>query len=75
MKGTVKFFKEKAGWGFITPDNPAKRDIFVHHTGILMSGYRFLERGDAVEFETVNTDKGPIAYDVTVIKHGEPGKD
>lgn len=49
MKGTVKFFDEKKGWGFITDEN--KNDVFVHYSNIQMEGRKSLNQNDVVEFE------------------------
>jgi CspA family cold shock protein len=67
--GTVKFFSEQLGYGFIqTPmDSPIRQDIFVHHTSIVMDGYRTLEKDQQVEFEVGQEEKGPIARKVVVI--------
>ncbi len=66
-KGTVKWFNAQKGYGFILDEN-GKDDIFVHHTGINMEGFRNLEEGAAVEFDTVEGAKGLQAVNVTVIK-------
>ena len=50
MKGTVKFFNRSKGWGFIT-DAENDKEIFFHQTSIQMSGYRFLDEGDLVDYE------------------------
>lgn len=62
-KGVVKWFNDAKGFGFITPDEGGK-DVFVHHTGIQMEGFRKLEEGQKVEFEAVSTDKGVQASNV-----------
>lgn len=49
MKGTVKFFSNTKGWGFITCEDG--KDVFVHYTGILMEGRKILNQNDVVEFE------------------------
>lgn len=49
MRGTVKFFNAQKGWGFIWYSKG--RDVFVHHTNILMDGFRTLDEGDIVDFE------------------------
>ena len=49
MKGTVKFFSNTKGWGFITCEDG--KDVFVHYTGILMEGRKSLNQNDVVEFE------------------------
>ena len=66
-KGTVKWFNAQKGYGFILDEN-GKDDIFVHHTGINMEGFRNLEEGAAVEFDIVEGAKGLQAVNVTVIK-------
>jgi cold shock protein len=64
--GTVEFFKEDKGFGFIRPDNSDK-DVFVHHSSIEGEGFRTLKRGDRVEFEIVESPKGPRAESVAKI--------
>ena len=61
--GTVKWFNEKKGFGFITDDG-GETDIFVHFTQIEGDGYRKLAEGDTVEFEIVQGEKGPKAAKV-----------
>jgi CspA family cold shock protein len=61
--GTVKWFSSEKGFGFITPDDGTK-DLFVHHTGIESDGYRTLDEGAKVEFDTEAGDKGPKAVNV-----------
>lgn len=61
-KGTVKFFNESKGYGFITPDDGGK-DVFVHINGC----YSDLYKDDRVEFETEEGKKGPSAVNVRVI--------
>ncbi len=63
MKGTVKWFNEQKGFGFITPEDGSK-DLFVHHTGILIEGFKTLSENQKVEFDTVQSDKGPKAINV-----------
>ncbi len=63
--GTVKWFNATKGYGFITPDGG--RDVFVHYSGIRGEGYRSLEEGQRVEFEVVDTPKGPQAQEVVVL--------
>ena len=63
--GTVKWFNATKGYGFITPDQGS--DVFVHYSGIRGTGYRSLEEGQRVEFEVVDSPKGPQAQDVVVI--------
>lgn len=66
MKGTVKWFNAEKGYGFITPEDGSK-DVFVHHSGILMDGYKTLNENQQVEFDTVPSDKGPKAANVRAI--------
>lgn len=62
--GTVKWFNDAKGFGFITPENGGK-DCFVHHTAIKADGFRTLAEGDKVEFDLVQGAKGPAAENVT----------
>jgi CspA family cold shock protein len=64
--GTVKWFNDAKGYGFITPDGGGE-DLFVHHTGIAGSGYKSLAEGAKVEFESIQGAKGPQATNVTPI--------
>ncbi len=66
MKGTVKWFNDAKGFGFITPDDGSK-DVFVHQTAIASGGFRSLSEGDKVEFQTEQGPKGPQAKDVKKI--------
>jgi cold shock protein len=50
-KGTVKWFSEEKGYGFIKPDDDGEEDIFVHYTGIKGEGYRSLKEGEKVSYE------------------------
>jgi CspA family cold shock protein len=61
--GTVKWFNDDKGFGFITPDEGGK-DLFVHHTGINSQGFRSLSEGARVSFEAEAGDKGPKAVNV-----------
>ncbi len=63
MKGTVKWFNEQKGFGFITPEDGSK-DLFVHHSSIQMEGYKTLTENQQVEFDSVQSDKGPKAANV-----------
>ena len=64
--GTVKWFSNEKGYGFITPDDGGQ-DLFVHHTDIAGSGFKTLAEGAKVEFEVTQSQKGPQATDVHVI--------
>jgi CspA family cold shock protein len=61
--GTVKWFNEKKGYGFITQDGG--NDVFVHYSAIKMDGFKTLIEGDKVNFEVTNGPKGPQASNVT----------
>jgi CspA family cold shock protein len=61
--GTVKWFNDAKGYGFITPDGGGK-DVFVHHTAIQMEGFRSLAEGQKVEYEVTEGPKGPQAANV-----------
>jgi CspA family cold shock protein len=61
--GTVKWFSDQKGYGFITPDDGAK-DLFVHHSNILGEGFKTLQDGQKVEYETRQGQKGPEATQV-----------
>ena len=66
MRGTVKFFSTQKGWGFIF--YPKGRDIFVHHSNIIMDGFRTLDEGDIVDFEIgTGNDGRDQAVNVTPI--------
>ena len=62
-KGTVKWFNDQKGFGFISLEDGSK-DVFVHHTAIGGSGFKSLSEGQAVEFEIVDGQKGPAASNV-----------
>jgi cold shock protein len=61
--GTVKWFSDPKGYGFITPDEGGK-DVFVHHSNIVGGGYKSLAEGSKVVFEQREGAKGIEAYDV-----------
>jgi cold shock protein len=64
--GTVKWFSDDKGFGFITPDEPGK-DLFVRHSGITAEGYRSLPEGARVSYESEAGEKGPKAVNVKVV--------
>jgi CspA family cold shock protein len=61
--GTVKWFSDEKGFGFVTPDEAGK-DLFVHHTGIAGDGFKSLAEGDKVSYDAEPSDKGPKAVNV-----------
>jgi cold shock protein len=62
--GTVKWFNDAKGFGFITPEGGAK-DCFVHHSAIMGDGFKSLAEGERVEFDVVQGPKGPAAEKVS----------
>lgn len=64
--GTVKWFNEQKGYGFIVRES-GERDLFVHHSAILAEGFRTLAEGDRVEFTVTQGQKGPAADQVRKI--------
>jgi cold shock protein len=64
--GTVKWFNPEKGYGFITPED-GSADVFVHFSAIDGTGYRNLEEGQQVEFETTQGQKGPQASNVRAV--------
>jgi CspA family cold shock protein len=63
VKGTVKWFNEKKGFGFLSREDGS--DVFVHHTSIQAEGFKTLREGQEVEFEVQDGPKGPQAVNVT----------
>jgi len=63
VEGTVKWFNDSKGFGFIEQDGG--NDVFVHHTAIKAEGFKSLQEGARVQFEVVDGPKGPAAEEVT----------
>ena len=63
MKGTVKWFNNQKGYGFISDESG--NDVFVHYSGLNMEGFKSLEEGQEVEFDVPEGAKGPQAVNVT----------
>jgi cold shock protein len=66
--GTVKWFNDAKGFGFITRED-GQKDCFVHHSAIQGGGFKSLAEGDRVEFEVVQGQKGPAAENVSKLAH------
>ncbi|MDH3291219.1 MAG: cold-shock protein [Gemmatimonadota bacterium] len=66
MTGTVKWFNDKKGFGFITRDD-GEKDCFVHFSAIQSEGFKSLKEGQQVEFEVVDGEKGPAAQNVVIL--------
>ncbi len=66
QEGTVKWFSDEKGYGFIRPDDGSE-DVFVHHTGIAGDGFKSLQEGDKVTYEVTQGRKGLQAENVTRI--------
>mgnify|MGYP000450891861 FL=1 len=62
-EGTVKWFSNKKGYGFI--EQEGDKDLFVHHSAINMTGFKTLEKGDRVSFDVEESDRGTEANNVT----------
>ncbi|OGP51651.1 MAG: cold-shock protein [Deltaproteobacteria bacterium RBG_13_43_22] len=65
-EGSVKWFNENKGFGFIDVDGQDK-DVFIHHSAISMSGFRTLQEGQRVSFDIEQGPKGPAAANVTIL--------
>ena len=72
-KGTVKWFSSEKGYGFIAQEDGGS-DVFVHHSAIEGTGYKSLEEGQVVEFETTQGPKGPQANAVHLPRRSKPDK-
>lgn len=66
MRGTVKWFSDKKGYGFISDQEG--NEVFVHFSGIAMDGFKTLPEGTAVDYDIIDGSKGPQAVNVTVAK-------
>ena len=66
MNGTVKWFNDSKGFGFITPEDGGE-DVFVHFSAILADGFKSLSEGQKVEYEVVRSDKGLQARSVRAV--------
>ncbi|MDX1674911.1 MAG: cold shock domain-containing protein [Longimicrobiales bacterium] len=66
-QGTVKWFNDAKGYGFIEPD-AGERDCFVHHSSIQGEGFKSLDEGERVEFDMVEGQKGPAAENVSRVQ-------
>jgi cold shock protein len=62
--GTVKWFNDDKGFGFVTPDESGTEDLFVHHSGIAGDGFKSLREGARVSYDAEAGDKGPKAVNV-----------
>lgn len=67
MKGRVKWFNEKKGFGFVTRDDDGT-DAFAHYSSIEGDGFKTLADGEHVEFDVIDTDKGPKAQNIKRLK-------
>ncbi|MFC1639481.1 cold-shock protein [Gemmatimonadota bacterium] len=67
ITGTVKWFNDQKGFGFITRED-GEKDCFVHHTAIQGTGFKSLREGERVEFDVVQGEKGPAAENVRVVE-------
>jgi len=65
LRGTVKWFNDQKGYGFIGAEDG--KDVFVHYSSIQTEGFKTLSEGDEVEFEVTTDSKGPKAIDVSKV--------
>jgi CspA family cold shock protein len=66
VQGTVKWFNDSKGFGFLTRDD-GEKDVFVHHSAIQGTGFKSLTEGQRVEFDVVQGQKGPAAENVVAV--------
>ena len=66
MLGKVKMFNKEKGYGFITVEG--QRDIFFHYSDLVMEGFKTIEDGAEVEFEMIDTDRGPQAKQIVKVQ-------
>lgn len=64
-QGTVKWFSDEKGYGFLLQEEGEGRDIFVHFSSVIMAGYKSLAEGDMVRFDIEEGERGPVAKNVT----------
>jgi CspA family cold shock protein len=69
LTGKVKWFDAQKGYGFI--ERPGEQDVFVHYSAIQMEGYKALDDGEEVEFDTISGDRGPQAANVVRLGGGK----
>lgn len=72
IKGTVKWFNDSKGYGFVTSADG--KDVFIHYSAITMQGFKSLKEGDEVSFDITDGPKGPQASNVTVLKTSKPAE-
>jgi cold shock protein len=72
MRGRVKWFDAKKGYGFI--ERPGEEDVFVHYSAIKQKGFKALDDAEEVEFEVLMGDRGPQAANVTRLGGGDAWK-
>lgn len=69
MQGSVKWFSDKRGYGYLRGDD--QNDYFCHYSGILKSGFKTLGEGQRVSFDLEDNDRGPVAVNITVLEGDE----
>jgi len=74
MKGKVRWFNSRRGYGFIGREDSEGRDLFVHYSGIGMEGFKTLKSGQVVEFDIVEGPKGEQAGNIKILEEPEPKK-